>query len=55
MEEKRETEMSFSTSELAVLPLPAQGGDDTSSLRLQVAVGGGEGVEEITKLNESLN
>ena len=55
VEERRETEVSSITSELAGLSLPAQGGEDTSSLRLQVAVGGGGGVEEMTKLNESLN
>ena len=48
-------EMSFITSELAVLPLPAQGGEDTSSRRLPVAVGREQGVEEITKLNKSLD
>ena len=40
-EEKRETEMSFITSELAVIHLLAQGGEDISSLSLQVAVGRG--------------
>ena len=35
--ERRETEVFSLASELAVLSLPAQGGEDTSSLRLQVA------------------
>ena len=37
VEERRETEVSSLTSELAVLSLPAEGREDTSSLRLQVA------------------
>ena len=54
-EETRETEKSFIAPELAEIHLPAQGGEDTSSWRLQMAVQGGEGVEKNTKLNESPN
>ena len=54
-EETRETEKSFITPELAEIHLPAQGGENTSSGRLQVAVQRGEGVEEIPKLNENPN
>ena len=46
---------SFITPELAEIHLPAQGGENTSSGRLQVAVQRGEGVEEIPKLNENPN
>ena len=51
----RGTERPFTTSELDVLPLPAQGGEDTFSQRLPVAVGSEEGVEEIMQLNGGLD